>query len=410
MRILYLSQYYPPEGSAPAARVSELSRHWVRSGHEVTVLTGFPNHPTGDIHPDYRSRFRRMIARERLEGVEVVRTWLLPLPNRKSSERVLNYTSFCVSAVLRGLFLKRPSVLIATSPQLLVGVAGWILARLKRVPFVLEVRDIWPDAILASGVGREDSLFAKTLSAISRFLYRRADLVVVVSPAFIDELHTKWDVPLTKMKLVQNGVETDTFSPEGPLDKEVEEVGGFTVSYIGTVGYAHGLENLLDASKLLQDTTFLIVGDGADRERLEREVAGGGFNVRLLGRRPREDIPSIIRASDVCLVLLRRAENFKTVIPTKMLEFMSSGVPVVVGVDGQARTIIEEANAGIFVEPDDPEALASAVVRLHEDADLRRELGSNGRRYVVERLSREQTAAHFLRLLEDVLDERTPVS
>src|SRR4051794_3135768 len=145
LKILYISQYFPPEMGAPAARVSELSRHWADAGHEVAVLTGFPNHPDGVLRPEYRKHFRRAVFREQADGVSVVRTWLLPFPNRKPYERVLNYSSFCASASLTGTFLERPDVIIATSPQLLVGLAGWWIAKLKRVPFVLEVRDLWPE-------------------------------------------------------------------------------------------------------------------------------------------------------------------------------------------------------------------------------------------------------------------------
>src|SRR5271167_2664841 len=186
VKILYVSQYFPPEMGAPAARAAELSRHWAAAGHEVTVLTGFPNHPTGVVPPEYRSKFWRMVSREITDGVNVVRTWLLPLPNRKAHERMLNYSSFCVSAASTGLFLSRPDVVIATSPQLLVGLSGWWLARWKRVPFVFEVRDLWPESLAAVGMGSSDSLLHRVLAKIAGFLYRRSDRVVVVTPAFED--------------------------------------------------------------------------------------------------------------------------------------------------------------------------------------------------------------------------------
>src|SRR5713226_3569420 len=169
---------------APAARAAELSRHWARDGHDVTVLTGFPNHPTGIVPLEYRRRFRRLVARERMDGVSVVRTWLFPFPNRKAYERMLNYSSFCASAASTGLFLSRPDVVIATSPQLLVGLSGWWLARCKRVPFVFEVRDLWPESLTAVGVGSGNSLLHRSLAAIAGFLYRNCARVVVVTPAF----------------------------------------------------------------------------------------------------------------------------------------------------------------------------------------------------------------------------------
>ena len=161
MKILYISQYFPPEMGAPAGRASELSRFWVEDGHEVTVLTGFPNHPTGIVPPEYRSKFRRLVNRENVEGVNVVRTWLLPFPNRKARERMLNYSSFCLSAATTGLFLDQPDVVIASSPQLLVGLSGWWLARCNGAPFVFEVRDLWPESLAAVGVATSSSMMVK---------------------------------------------------------------------------------------------------------------------------------------------------------------------------------------------------------------------------------------------------------
>ena len=158
MKILYVSQYFPPEMGAPAARVGELSRYWVQEGHDVTVLTGFPNHPTGVVPAEYRRKFRRLVVRENAGGVNVVRTWLLPFPNRRMYERMLNYGSFCLSSASSGLFMGRPEVVIASSPQLLVGLSGWWLARCKRAKFVFEVRDLWPESLAAVGMGRSNSL------------------------------------------------------------------------------------------------------------------------------------------------------------------------------------------------------------------------------------------------------------
>lgn len=410
MKILYVSQYFPPEMGAPAARVSELSRHWVSLGHDVTVLTGFPNHPSGVIHSHYKKSWRRGFARERVDGINVVRSWLLPLPNRNPVERILNYSSFCITASLRGLFLRRPDVLIATSPQLLVGLAGWIVARFKRTRFILEIRDIWPDGILASGVGREGSFFARSLSALSSFLYKRSDLVVVVTPAFKKELVTKWKVPEGKIEVVQNGVETELFSPDGSGKDLRADLGisdNFVVSYTGTIGMAHGLGTVLDAAKLardeMADLTFLIVGDGAERERLRARIEREGLgNVRLVGPQLRARMPDFIRASDACLVTLKRAPAFETVIPSKMLEFMSVGKPVLLGVDGEARRLLEEAGGGLFVKPEDPVDLLNGIRRLRSAPSKAVEMGTAGRRFVVGRLSRSATAAAYLRVLEDV--------
>ena len=410
MKILYVSQYFPPEMGAPAARAAELSRHWASDGHEVTVLTGFPNHPTGVVPLGYRNKMRRLVMRENVGGVRVIRSWLLPFANRKTHERILNYTSFCLSAACTGLFASRPDVVIATSPQLLVGLSGWWLARNKRVRFIFEVRDLWPESLTAVGVGTEDSLLHRSLGKLAAFLYHRSDHVVVVSPAFEEHLVHRWRVPPAKISVIENGVETEIFSPGRATDelrRELGVEGKFVVCYVGTMGMAHGLETVVEAAselgKSAPNIMFLLVGEGAEKERImnlahSREVT----NLLFIGQQPRDKIPAYIAASDVALVLLRKSAVFKTVIPTKMLECMSCARPVILGVDGQARKMLNEAQAGIFVEPENAMALANTVLTLAANPGLCNLLGRNGRRYIVERFSRKRTAKAYISLLENL--------
>ncbi len=410
MKILYISQYFPPEMGAPAARAAELSRHWANLGHRVTVLTGFPNHPTGVVPAEYRGLFWRLVWRERINGANVVRTWLLPFPNRKAYERILNYSSFCISSASTGLFLSRPDVVVASSPQLLVGLSGWWLARWKRVPFVFEVRDLWPESLAAVGMSSHDSLLHKTLAEIAGFLYRHADRVVVVTAAFEDYLVEHWRVPREKISVVENGVETQLFSPDAgsALKRELGAEGKFVVAYIGTMGMAHGLETIVAAAAQLQDTDpqiiFLVVGEGAEKERIVALARERGLaNLRFVDQQSREKIPAYICASDVCLVPLKKSDVFKTVIPTKMLEFMSCARPVILGVDGQARMILEEARAGLAVEPENSDALANAIRYLAANRELASEFGRNGREYILRKFSRGQTAEKYISVLEQLL-------
>jgi colanic acid biosynthesis glycosyl transferase WcaI len=415
MKILYVSQYFPPEMGAPAARAAELGWHWAAAEHEVTVLTGFPNHPTGVVPPEYRNKFRKLIVREQIDGVNVIRTWLLPFPNRRAYERMLNYSSFCISAALTGLSVSRPDVVIATSPQLLVGLSGWWLAQWKRVPFVFEVRDLWPESLAAVGMGKTNSLLYRALARIAGFLYRHADRIVVVTPAFEDYLVEHWHVPREKISVIENGVETRLFAP-GPgttvgketVRKESGLEGKFVVSYVGTMGMAHGLETVIQAAAQLRDTNpeiaFLMLGEGAEKQRMITMAGERGLhNLRFVDQQPREKIPSYICASDVCLVLLKKTELFKTVIPSKMLEFMSCSRPVILGVDGQARTILEESRGGIAIEPENAGALANAICYLAANREAARDLGKNGREYVVRNFSRDQTAGKYIRMLKELL-------
>jgi len=407
MRILYVSQYFPPEMGAPAARVHEVSREWVRGGTGVTVLTAFPNHPTGVVDPAYRRALRRGTMRETIDGIDVVRTWLYAAPNRRAHERIANYVSFFASAVVRGAALPRPDVVIGTSPQLLVGLAGWALARRYGRPFVFEVRDLWPESLPASGVGREGSAFYRTLAAIARFLYRAADLVVPVTEPFCATIRAH--APRARIAVVENGVDTELFRPIA--DRRIKQRLGldrrFVASYIGTLGLAHGLDVLLRAARVLRDrapdVAFLLVGEGADRERLETAARAEGLtNVRFTGQRPRAEIPEYIAASDACLVPLRPSPLFETVLPSKMLEFMACARPVVVGVSGYARALVEESGGGLGVTPDDHDGLAEVLLRLRDEPVLGDKFGESGRHFVVERFSRRAKAATYLAALREV--------
>jgi glycosyltransferase involved in cell wall biosynthesis len=396
---------------APAARVSELAQRWTQSGHDVTVLTGFPNHPDGIIRPEYRKSFRRMVSRERVGDVNVVRAWLLPLPNRRPIERMLNYSSFLASAAITGSFLGAPDAVIASSPQLLVGLAGWWISRLKHVPFIFEVRDLWPESLVAVGVGNAKSILHRSLARIAAFLYRNADHIVVVTPAFREFLVSRWQIPAEKISVVPNGVETKIFSPRFGNDDLRESLGGdgkFVASFIGTMGLAHGLNTLIAAAERFQttepDVLFMLVGEGADRERITAMAQAKGLsNIRFVPQQLREKVPDYIAASDVCLVLLKKAEVFETVIPTKMLEFMSCAKPVILGVGGQAREMIECSRAGICIEPENVDQLCDAILKLRKEEWLRESLGRNGREYIISNLSRERTADEYLQVLNGVI-------
>ncbi len=416
MNLLYISQYFPPEMGAPSARASELARHWADAGHQVSVLTGFPNHPTGVVPAEWRSRLRRLTYHEKVGQVDVYRTWLWPLPNRKAHERMRNYASFCISAALRGMTIPRPDIIIASSPQLLVGLSGWWLAFTRQIPFVFEVRDLWPESLAAVGVGGENSLLHHTLARIAGFLYRRADRIVVVTPAFKDYLIHRWRVPAEKIEVVENGVETDLFVPTDPASaaarkKELCAESQFLVCYIGTMGMAHALEILLDAADTLRskapNVLFLLIGEGSEKERIKCLAQSRGLtNVRFLDQQPREKIPSFISASDLCLVLLKKTDVFKTVIPTKMLEYMSCARPVILGVEGQAQQILEDAGAGLAIEPENADALATAITQLDHNPELAKTLGEQGRAYILQNSSRASTAQKYITVLRDILSTR----
>lgn len=407
MRILYLSQYFPPEMGAPAARVHELSREWVRLGHRVTVLTGFPNHPKGVVPPEYLGR---KFLRETVDGIAVVRLPIYVAANRGVARRSLSYLSYSLSASFLGpLVGGAPDVVIGTSPQFLTGLAGLWNGALRRVPFVFEVRDLWPRSIVEVGALKAGSIGIRLLEKLETFLYRTSDHIVVVSESFVDEIAAH-GIDRKKLSVVTNGVDLDLFRP-GDRDQARGRLGipeGFLVTYVGTHGMAHGLATVLDAAKKLADSgvRFLLVGEGAEKQMLQARARAEHIeNVSFWDQRPREEVASILAASDVCLMTLRDRPLFRTVIPSKMFEFMAAARPIVSTVDGESRRILDRASAGIFSPPEDADTLAKLLSKLADGGETLGEMGRRGRAYVEAHYSRPALARLYLEVLDRVIRE-----
>lgn len=407
MRILYVSQYFPPEVNAPAQRVSDFAKAWADAGHEVVVLTGFPNHPAGKVYDGYTLR---PLQRERIGGVEVVRTYLYPAPNKGKLRRSLNYASFmCSAATIGALAVGKVDIVIATCPPLLVGIAGYWIAKLKRAPFVLSVRDVWPEALMAVDARVSRKLY-NLLSRMADFLYKRADKIVTVTRGAQDVIE-RHGVPGDKLELIPTGIHSNAIKPmqsSAEIRGKFGDGGTVLVTYVGTHGMAQKLSTVLEAAKLLSKqpgVQFISVGDGADKQDLlEMKDHLELGNVHFIDQLPQHEALNYIASSDICLVPLRKAELFKETIPSKLYEIMACGKPIVLGVDGEARELLEAASAGVFVEPEDPEALAAAVLRLAEDPELRSQFGQNGRRFVVENYDKRTIADHYLSVLSSLVN------
>lgn len=406
MRILYVSHYFPPEMGAPAGRVAGLARLWAATGHEVHVLTGFPHHPTGRIHPGYRQAFRRGFLRENFHGVVVHRTWIYPAPNRGKLRRSLNYGSFMLSAALVGAVrLPRPDVIVATSPQLLCAAAGALLSRRFRAPLVMEVRDLWPESLVAVGASENASRLVRGLEALARGLYGRAAHIVTVTEAQREAIVAGGIAP-ERVSVIPNGVDREFFEAGAAAHDAAHPNGSspFVVTYIGTLGMAHRLETLLDAAAEFRGDSsirFRFVGEGARRGALERHAREKRLdNVEFAGERPRSEVPQWIAESGACAVLLRKNEVFRTVVPSKMLEIMAVGRPLLLGVDGEARRLLERARAGIAIEPENVAQLVAAIRDLQRDSPRCLALGQNGREFVHREFLRERLALEYAELLE----------
>jgi glycosyltransferase involved in cell wall biosynthesis len=406
VKILYVSQYFPPEMGAPSARVHELSREWVRRGNDVTVLTGFPHHPTGVVPEGYRGELFR---REEVDGIHVVRAPIYVAANKGRVRRSLSYLSFSASASAVGPFLGRPEVIVATSPQLLSGLAGLWLSAVRRVPFLFEVRDLWPRSIVEVGALAKDSLAVRGLEKLELLLYRRADRIVAVTESFVDEI-AALGIDRGKLRVVTNGVDLELFAPADRLEARralglPEE--GFLATYVGTHGLAHGLSTLLEVAARLPAVRFLLVGEGAEKAALKaRAQANGLANVLFWDQRDRCEVARILAASDVALVLLRNQPLFRTVIPSKIFECMGAARPILSTVDGESRRILDSAGAGVFSNPEDPESLAAALDSLRLDPARLQSLGLSGRRWVEQHYSRPALAARYEAILQELLREQ----
>lgn len=408
MKITFLCQYFPPEMGAPSARTYEHARHWASLGHEVTVVTGFPNHPTGIIKPEYRGQ---RVKRETVDGIDVLRTWIYCAPNKGFFKRVLNFLSFFFSSfVLGALMTKKPDVVVGTSPQFFCAVSAYLLSCLKRVPFVFEVRDIWPQSAIELGALR-NPIIIRALETIEMFLYRRAALIVVVAESTEPYLIAKGIKP-EKIKIIPNGIDarylaTASISPE-EIRNELGLQNKFIVSYIGTHGMSHALDTvLLAADKLTadEDVHFLFVGEGAEKENIKRLAVDLQLNnVTFLSEQPREKLLAFYRASDASLVPLRRLDIFKKVLPSKMFELMGVGSPIICSVEGEAAALLRRAGAGLCIEPENAEALVDAILRLKNNDDLAERFSESGMQFVKAHYLRSVLAERYIDALESIID------
>lgn len=407
MHIYYIIHYFPPELNGGATRASELARAWTEAGHQVTILTGFPNHPHGKIPSEYRGKF---FLEETKDGYVIRRNFIYATPNKGKAKRIFNHLSLTGSSVLGSLFKPRPDVIIASSPPLFLGISGYLLSRLKGVPYVFEVRDIWPQQAVDLGMLRNPRLI-RAMERLEFFLYRRAAKVVGVAES-TRRLLCDRGLPQEKIEVIFNGTNLDNFRP-GKANESLKAKLGlkdkFVVSYIGTMGLSQGLMVVLKVAQQFQDTypqiQFLLVGHGAEQEVLMSTSQNMGLtNVTFLKPQPRSKVPELYRLSNISLVLLKNLPLFYHTIPSKIFEIMACQIPVILGVAGEAQSIVEDANAGLSIEPENDNELADAILKLFHNVDMRNSLGANGRIYVEKFYNRQNLAQQYLTILREIID------
>ena len=402
MHILFLTDNFAPETNAPASRTHEHNRRWVAAGHRVTVVTTAPKFPAGRIFEGYRNA---VWQRERIDGVEVICLWTYITANEGFLRRTLDYVSFMVAAILATPFLPRPDVVVSTSPQFFTPCAAYVVSRLKWRPWVFELRDLWPDSIVAVGAMRETALI-RALRRLEYFLYRRATRIVSVTQSF-REILSKNGIDPGKIEVVPNGADLEAYRPGERPEALADKFGcrdKFVAAYVGTIGLAHGLGTLLDAAEQLRgrdDIAFVLVGSGAEEKALMAEAARRGLrNVHFAGSVSKAEVKEYWRFCDVALVLLRDSPLFRHVLPSKMFEAMSTARPIILGVKGESEAVLKEAGAGIPIPPEDSGALAAAILRLAADREASISMGRAGREFVTRRYDRDALATRMLAVLD----------
>lgn len=374
MHILFLTDNFPPESNAPATRTHEHAREWVKKGHKVTVITCVPNFPEGNVYVGYKNHW---LSKELVDGIEVWRVKTYIAADHSFLKRTIDFLSFMLSSFLFGIFSKKVDVVVGTSPQFFTVISAWALSKLKRVPFIFELRDIWPASITAVGVMKKGKIVL-ILEKIEIFLYQQASAILAVSHSFKEELQER-GIDENKIHVVLNGADLSVYAGLQEKDGDLVEKYGltdkFVAGYIGTHGLAHALDKVVEAAAILEkhdDVRIILAGGGADRERIETLVKNKVLrNVILIPRQPKKMMPALLSLCDVSIVHLKNTQLFKKVIPSKIFESMAMGIPIIISApQGEATSIVDSEGIGLVVAPENPVELAAAIRTIKLDGNI----------------------------------------
>lgn len=385
MHILFLTDNFFPEVNAPASRTHDHAKEWVRAGHRVTVITCFPNFPIGQVFDGYQNKLWQT---EMVDNIRVIRVWSYIAANEGFAKRLIDYLSYMITSFIASFFVRKIDVVVGTSPQFFTTVSAWMIAGFKRKPFVFELRDLWPDAIRAVGAMPESKVL-DLVEKLELFLYRRADRIVSVTHSFKVNLQSR-GIDGHKICVVTNGVDTTKFKFQ-KKNKELKERlgfnGKFIAGYIGTHGLAHGLESILSAAKLTAESPnginihYLFLGDGAEKNKLLRIKSDFDLkNVTFIDMVPKSEVVKYWSILDVSIINLINNDIYKSVIPSKVFESMSMGIPILHTVQGESAEIIKNNGAGIVIQPENPTEMARELINLYQNPKALMSLSQNGQR------------------------------
>ena len=408
LRVLILSQFFYPEMGAPAARFLDFSRYFLKNGHEVMVLTGFPNFPSGKIHEGYG---KKIFMEEDFEGIKIFRTWLHSSPRLGFANKAMGYASFTASSIL-GAASRLPDfdVMVATAPPPTIGLSALAIAKGRNRPFVYDLRDLWPEAIVNSG-RLKNTMLIGGFERLNQAAYQGASAITTVSNGKKEAL-VQAGVPQEKIEVIPNGVSLEAFDENaeqnmGLAEKMLRENGvprgAFTITYAGIMNPPQGLDGVIRVASSMNTSHpnlhFIFVGNGSCRSALI-EQARNLDNVTFLPEQPREYIPSFLSLSDANVVPLKPRKDSHTV-PSKIFEYMAAGRPLLLSADGEPRNIVKDSLGGLISPAGDETGLKSNLIRLLQDSVLRCEAGANGRHFVEANYNRRELNRRFLKLLEE---------
>lgn len=408
MNIVCYSHYFSPEIGAPSARIYDLSKQWVESGHSAEVVTCFPNHPEGRIYPGYRPG---MYMAEQMDGIHVHRHWTYITPNKGFIKKTLGHISYLPSALLlSNRHLKTPQVIVGSSPTFFAAMAAAWAGIQYNAPFIMEIRDLWPAIFVELGVLRNRRMIA-WLERLEMALYRQATKVVTVTESFRDNLIQR-GIPAEKVHTIPNGADVDFWKPNDSaveLRRQLGLEGRFVVLYIGAHGISHGLGRVLESADQLRaqaDISFIFVGEGAEKAGLLRKADELRLkNVMFHDPVDKIGVKEFYSLADVCLVPLRNIPLFDSFIPSKIFEIMAMERPIIGSVRGEPADILNRSGSSIVVEPEDSAAIAGAILYLYQHREQALVMGKQGRDFVVQHYSRRSLASTYLEVMREALSE-----
>lgn len=405
MKITVICHYFPPEIGAPSARIYEMAKHWVDLGNEVHVVTCFPNHPTGIIPDEYKGMKYKY---EEMDGIHVHRNYVYATPNKGFIKKTLGHVSFMFSSMIYSMKkIDKPDVIITSSPTFFSMFSGYWYSIRKKADFILEIRDLWPAAMIELGVMKE-GFITRILEKMELFFYRKSKKLIMVTESFKKNVVNR-GIDEEKVHVITNGVNNELFYPKEKNKELINKYnlqGKFVISYVGAHGISQNLSIILKVAKKLKtynNVEFLFIGEGAEKDKLKDIVKQEELNnVQFVDAQRKELIPEFYNISDLCLIPLKNIELFKTFIPSKMFEIMACGIPIVASLEGEAADILNDSNAATVVQPDNVDEIASAIEKLINDKEMYNQMKVNGPVFVNKNYSRNMLAKKYLDIINEV--------